>query len=66
MIHFEVLLGVRLFAAITDESISAQDLETLFGTALTLNAFYGACDWYPLAVWVGYLLHWETHVLRPS
>lgn len=66
MIHFEVLLGVRLLAAITDESISAQDLETLFSPTLTSNAFYVACDWFPLAVWVGYPLHRETHVLRLS
>lgn len=66
MVHFEVLLGVRFLAAITDESISAQDLESLFGSALTLNAFCGAYDWYPLAVWVGYPLHRKTHVLRPS
>lgn len=66
MIHFEVLLGVRFLAAITDESIPAQDLESFLGSTLTLNAFCGACDWYPLAVWVGYLLHWETHVLRLS
>ncbi len=66
MIHFEVLLGVRFLTAITDESIPAQDLESFLGPVLTLNAFYGACDWYPLAVWVGYLLHRETHVLRLS